>query len=504
MKIKKVFMMVLLLGALFFALSKVSPAEAADDDIYNASVGGDGTEIGIFHITAGTKVTVYMDSDNADIYSIYTCIYPVSETDKGNDYITTDSIDHGSRYLEAGDYTFLGYSNIGGNSDVTVEIFFGDIDNGYFEFTNIAPIEDSTDAYMDEPEDTEDTEDDSEYEENEDEYPNTDGSFIAPDGRHIDEDGFDEDGKEYFPPEQIYFDTYDLNATKVKYDGKTIPCIIYGTTDKFILNEVFAEGSDSCVEYDKITYTINGDSVSLKKSDDEFTAVKSGTSYVTATYYGYTATICIKVADIEYKLSKAAYTIKWNQYQELKFTRADNKTITWPLKGKSSNSKVAVYDTESNTIHAKKAGTCTITFTMSNSQKITVAVTVPELTLIEKLLTKQAITVDTVTIYSAVDRNDNTYKYAILGIGNKISDKKTISYLTFNLYQYDNKGTRIYNVDTLFEYNDTLYDSVLLQFILDDRTRKFHSCIKTVNYDDGTTWTNPLYKTWNTKYSKKY
>jgi len=232
---------------------------------------------------------------------------------------------------------------------------------------------------------------------------------------------------------------------------------------------------------------------------------KSGDTVLTVNYKGITIKIKIHVYDINYLLEKNKYTVKYGKTVNLDFSK-DNKayaSYSNVRKAESSNRKVANYDVTTGEITAVGAGTCTFTFTMDNSQKLTCKVTVPKLTLLENIDAQVAYSSDLSLIkYETIKKIK--YPYADVFIGNRLKETKTITYVEYAMYQYDNKGKRVNVSDSDFIWNDNIYGGSFIHVYTSANVKKYHSCVKKVYYDDDSTWTNPYYKAWEKKYKTKY
>ncbi|MDD3173709.1 MAG: DUF5780 domain-containing protein [Herbinix sp.] len=79
-----------------------------------------------------------------------------------------------------------------------------------------------------------------------------------------------------------------------------------------------------------------------------------------------------------------------------------------------------------------------------------------------------------------------------------------MTYVEYAVYQYDNKGNRVNVSDSDFTWNDNIYGGSFIHVYTTANVKKYHSCVKRVYYEDDTTWTNPYYKEWATKYKSKF
>ena len=261
--------------------------------------------------------------------------------------------------------------------------------------------------------------------------------------------------------------------------------------------------------------TINGikmTSVSAKAANKKIVSIKSGYMYgkkagttkVTFTAKGKKLVCKVKVPRAKITTPKKI-TLNYQYgnyiYPTIK-TKRGNVYIT---KATSSNSKkvqVSYYGNSYVRVYANKYNCSTkikIYFSDGTIKKVTVKV--PNLTLDEKI-EKQSIHAETSSIYT--DSYGSRYHYAYI----YNNSSKHISYVKYAVLEYDNKGDRLsYNkTGYIHEYNDYIwggYSGTQQNYLYSD-ARKVRVCVKKVWFEDGKTWTNPLYNKWYKKYKKKY
>lgn len=304
----------------------------------------------------------------------------------------------------------------------------------------------------------------------------------------------------------IAFDLAGMKTSAKEINGEKYSSIKVGEGDYVVLDLMYKDDEGSSIDTSKAKFEFSDKSI--MKVDDQsigvFKSLKSGECVITATYKGLSTKLYVDVYDVKYSFKKSKYTIKYGKTAKVKIIRNDGKDVDDPIKVTSSNKGIADYDNDNNVITTRNEGTCTLTFTMVNNQNITCTVTVPELTLLEKLDTQVAYTGDLSQTYTEKDNYGIDYTYASVFIGNRKKTTKNITYAEFSVYQYDNKGTRINSDNSEFNCNDTIYGGSFLKVYMPSNIKKYHSCIRKIYYDDGRTWTNPLYDDWAKKYKNIY
>lgn len=182
------------------------------------------------------------------------------------------------------------------------------------------------------------------------------------------------------------------------------------------------------------------------------------------------------------------------QLKAQKSPKSDDK-VAWS----SSDKKVATVD-KKGLVTAKKAGTATITAKLPSGKMDTCKITVPKVNLSDNLYNGQ--------VYADYLYLENDYSHAIAYFDIYNKTKKKATYLTIDIYQYDNRGKRIKTSTYSGHY---LNDSIRAQGVREEtgwyvhpNTRKIRACVKKVWFSGGKTWTNPHHKAWAKKYARKY
>lgn len=303
--------------------------------------------------------------------------------------------------------------------------------------------------------------------------------------------------------EEIEFDLSSFDPTEVTVNGETIKSIKVAASDWFTLEVQYVNGGAPSATDIEYSFS-NKECISIQDQEyGKFNALKEGDCVVTATYGDVSIKIDVQIYDVKYSIKTKEYSLRYGKTSAVDFVRDDGGYANEVLKATSSDKKVAVYDMNEELIVAKKAGTCNLTFTMKNGQKVTCKVTVPKFTLLENIDSQVAYSSDLSKIYTETI-NKIKYPYASVFIGNRLKDKKSITYVEYSVYQYDNKGNRVNEADSDFIWNDYIYGGSTIHVYTSVNVMKYHSCLKKVYYEDDTTWTNPYYKEWVTKYKSKY
>lgn len=241
----------------------------------------------------------------------------------------------------------------------------------------------------------------------------------------------------------------------------------------------------------------NTGTVKVKNKGYSFEASQEGSSVINFTYEGENITLCLKVNNVKFSLKEENKTLRYGDTAKIEFLSNSEIYFGDPKQIIFSDKKVIDYDDEYFTITAKKSGTCIITFTMANGQKLKYTVSVPKFTMSENLLSQNAYASESGSTYS--DKNGT---YAYVSLYNR--GKKVITYVEFSVFQYENRGIRINknNSDFIYDYNITKNAST--NIYVPFNTRKYRVCIKRVYYSDDSIWENPFYDDWVKKYSSKY
>lgn len=300
----------------------------------------------------------------------------------------------------------------------------------------------------------------------------------------------------------IKFDVSNFaDVTTETIDGEEIPCIKLAVVDGAGLGVYDVLKPGKYIDYEGVTYQSSNKKILKIDEEGAIECLNIGDNIVTATYKGATARVKIYVYAIKYSLDKDKIKIRYKETANVRFVRDDGLEAHTPIEYATSDKNVATYDFDKNTIIAQGAGNCKITFKMDNGQMLTCNVTVPELNLEEQLKSQKAYMKVLYGVSTEVVDGEK-YTYSHMDTYNR--SKKTITYIEFSVFQYDNKGSRI-NVDgSDYEYNESVYDNLYFKIYVATNTKKIHVCIKKVYYSDDTSWTNPLYTKWAKKYINKF
>jgi Bacterial Ig-like domain (group 2). len=262
-------------------------------------------------------------------------------------------------------------------------------------------------------------------------------------------------------------------------------------------------GSNDEEEAFEIKWSSDDKEVATIDKYGELTPRKQGICTITAKYKGTQYTCKVTVKKTKFSIVNEKINLNYNERKEVKFksSPAYEGLYILPEEYETSNKKVAVFDFDNNEVIAKGKGNCKITFTFSNGQKASCTVTVGMPNFNQQLETQASYALDDLSI--TYNKKSYEYEADILIHNNK---KKDATYIEFAVYQYDNKGERIYKSNSDYQYNGTIAakDLKIVYCSVDANTKKVHACVTKVYYDDGSTWTNPLYSKWSKKYSNKY
>lgn len=192
--------------------------------------------------------------------------------------------------------------------------------------------------------------------------------------------------------EEIEFDLSSFDSTEVTVNGETLKSIKVAASDWFTLEVQYVNGGAPSATDIEYSFS-NKECISIRDQEyGEFNALKEGDCVITATYGDASIKINVHIYDVKYSIKKEEYTLRYGNTSAVDFVRDDKKYANEVLKATSSDKKVAVYDMDEELIVAKKAGTCTLTFTMINGQKVTCKVTVPKFSLLENIDSQVALT----------------------------------------------------------------------------------------------------------------
>jgi len=303
--------------------------------------------------------------------------------------------------------------------------------------------------------------------------------------------------------EEIEMDLSSFDSTEVTINGETMDNIEVAVGDGFTLRVMYVNGG--APDTSEIEYSFSDkDCISVKDYEyEKFNCLKEGDCVITTTCGDAITKINIHVYNVKYSIKTKEYSLRYGKTSKVNFVRDDGGYANEVIKATSSDKKVAVYDKDNEVIVAKKAGTCTLTFTMKNGQKVSCKVTVPKFTLLENIDSQVAYSSDLSQIYTETI-NKTKYPYAHVFIGNRLKDTKTITYVEYTVYQYDNKGSRVNVYDSDFTCNDNIYGGSTIYVYTSTNVKKYHSCVKEVYYSNDSTWSNPYYASWVKKYKSKF
>lgn len=270
-----------------------------------------------------------------------------------------------------------------------------------------------------------------------------------------------------------------------------------------LLEDGYEIGSYDEEELLDISWKSSNKKVATIDKYGELTPRKPGTCTITATYYGEKYECNVTVLKTKFSIVNKNISLNFGGRKEVKFKASPKlkSLFIFPESYTTSNKNVAVFDFDENEVVAKGKGSCKITFTFYNGQKATCTVKVGTPTLKQQLESQVVYAIDDLII----EYNKKTKEYlADIYINNESNNN--ITYVEFGVYQYDNKGTRINKGNSSFIYNGTINanDLKIVYCSVHANTRKVHACVKKVYYQNGKTWTNPLYSNWNKKYANKF
>lgn len=178
---------------------------------------------------------------------------------------------------------------------------------------------------------------------------------------------------------------------------------------------------------------------------------KEGSCTIIGEYGGVKYKCKVTVLKTIFSVTKKSYSLKYGA--QTKVNIKSNPELTDridPESFKTSNKKVATFDMATNEIIAKGTGSCEITLAFYNGQKIICKVTVGAQTFEQQLIASAAYAMDLGFDYNYI--TGTTYAKIYLFNGKS----KDISYIDFDIYQYNNKGERLSKNNSSFVYNDTV------------------------------------------------
>lgn len=267
-----------------------------------------------------------------------------------------------------------------------------------------------------------------------------------------------------------------------------------GDIDEDLYNEYEFDPEDKLIDSDMQYFFDISDSIKLKKtlSKGKYYVEIQNEDYKKVKYQFTLKQVLREATSI--KLNTNEVSLRYGKTKQLKPTDKKGVTINHSVvKYSTSNKKVATVS-KTGKITAKNAGKCKITAKLKNGKKAICKVTVPKLNLQEKLKQKQ--------VYGTVSCVNDRMFYNECWINITNHSNKDIVYTELQIVQYDNKWDKLYRPYSYYYVNKTIKkkSTKSYSFYVNDDTVHARACIIKVHYKDGTTWTNPLYKSWKKKY----
>lgn len=335
---------------------------------------------------------------------------------------------------------------------------------------------------------------------------------------------------EYEITEDVYAKKITLNKTKVTLTpGKSVT-LKSTVTPSYFNTEIKWSSSDK--------------KVATVDKKGKIKAKTAGTATITVKNGKVTAKCIVTVKDItanKIKLNKTKVTLENGKTYKLKPTISP-ENVTATTKWSSSNSKIVSVD-KSGKVKAKTLGTATITAKNGNKKAVCkVTVKTAKKTVIRKKSSSLVSLVKNINGYKKAKWSSSDKKIATVNSAGKVTGKskgsckiyctigkvkytinitvkdavsasvyktydtsvynetivkvknntaKDITYMTFNITQYDNRGYKIKSPYSYYYYNDTLPANATyyLEYWTNDDTKKAKVTIKKVWFSDGSTWT---------------
>lgn len=262
------------------------------------------------------------------------------------------------------------------------------------------------------------------------------------------------------------------------------------------VNKAFADATNVKIANKKI--------VDLR--DETIIGLHYGETTLTAKVGGKTIKCKIVVPKTTIKTVKET-SVKYNNSKTIKI-KVTTKNAKVEIKSAKSSNKagveVNVVGEDCIKLTAKKYNqTAKITLVLTDGSKQELKVVVPKKSVIERIKEQKIICTNGEVYISGNMVYSSVYISNIYG--------KTITNVDYTVFEYDAKGNRI-SGESDYKYNDSkLYsgyrvnaDTFEGKFYCWSDTRMMRCCVEKVWFDDGTTWTNPLYKEWVKEYNKKY
>lgn len=222
----------------------------------------------------------------------------------------------------------------------------------------------------------------------------------------------------------------------------------------------------------KVTWTSSNKKIATIKNG-VVTSIKAGKCIITAQIKNGKKLTCKLTVTDPAALSKEKLTISSVDSATIKLTGALKRKVTWS----SSNSGVAKInqsENESATIKAVKTGTATITAKIKGGKTLKCVVTVKNpLTIVE-------------------DWDDDLDDLSYWEVGLKLinNSNKKIVYVTFDIYQYDNRGQKLQSPYDYYYFNNDIepHDYWYSSYTVNDDTRSIKLKVREVTFADKTTW----------------
>ena len=221
-----------------------------------------------------------------------------------------------------------------------------------------------------------------------------------------------------------------------------------------------------------VTWSSSNTNIATVKNG-KVTAVKVGTCYIYAKIQNGKKLSC-KVTVIDpAELSQTALDLTAPDSSKLTLTGRQNRNVTWS----TSNSdvvKITKTDNNSATIQGIKAGTASITAKIDNGKTLKCKVKV----------------INPVTIIE--DWEDDFYDLESWEVGVKFinNSNRKITYVTFEILQYNNRSDKLESPYDYYYYNDDInpHDHEYNNYTVNDDTRSVKFKIREVTFANKTKW----------------
>lgn len=232
----------------------------------------------------------------------------------------------------------------------------------------------------------------------------------------------------------------------------------------------------------KVTWASSNKKIATVKNG-KITPKKIGKCNITAQVKGGKKLTCALTVTDPAKLSAGSLTIAATDSAKITLSGLAGRTVSW-----STSNKAVASITKSNktsaTIKGNKTGTAVIKATIKGGKtlKCTVKVIAP------LAITEAWPNEDDDDYDDYIDYDDIPYDAVGLKFTNR--SKKKITYVKFNIIQYNNRGDKLHSPYSYYYYNDDIYakNYIYEYYYVNSDTRKIKLKVLEVTFSDKTKW----------------